>query len=54
MTLPLRFLLTWARARTRVDQRGWTTQSVLITILVVLAIIALLFWLITSFQVAKK
>jgi len=47
-------LVAWLRARTRFDQRGVASQGLLVTVLVVLAIVALAFWLITSFGVHKK
>lgn len=40
--------------RARYDERGLLDQGILVAVLIVLAIIALLLWLVTSFDVTKK
>jgi hypothetical protein len=50
----LRALLTWARARSRYDQRGVVDRGVLTTLLVIAGIVALVLWIVTSFGVHKK
>lgn len=52
--MTFRTLIAWLRARTRYDERGVLNQGALVTVLVLLAIVALLFWLATSFHVSKK
>lgn len=47
-------LIAWARARTRFDTRGMVAQGVLVTALIVLAIIALLLWIVTGYHVSRK
>lgn len=47
-------IIEYLRARSRFDERGALDQGLLITVLVVLAIFALLFWLVTSFDIRKK
>lgn len=47
-------LTAWLRSRLRTDERGLIARDTIVVVLVVVAIIALVLWILTTFAVTKK